>query len=191
MERSERRQLICCIVAAAVFTCYVVTFFTLRRELKTAYDKVVDLQVSSLEWRTKALQWEEAYNQLTYDVRAEREALANLLAAEDASSQAADQEAWIDAGEFRITHYCPCKKCCGKWAGGITASGATAQEGRTVAVDPKVIPLGSEVQINGKLYVAEDTGVGGKAIDVFLNDHQRCLEAGMYYTTVKWRPADT
>ena len=40
--------------------------------------------------------------------------------------------------------------------------------GRTVAVDPTVIPLGSIVMINGKEYIAEDTGVTGNVIDLYV-----------------------
>ena len=61
-------------------------------------------------------------------------------------------------GVFKITHYCACPICCGEYSNGITASGTTAQAGRTIAVDPSLIPLGSSVVINGHTYVAEDTG---------------------------------
>lgn len=37
------------------------------------------------------------------------------------------------------------------------------QAGRTIAVDPRVIPLGSKVRMNGREYVAEDTGGAIKA----------------------------
>lgn len=40
---------------------------------------------------------------------------------------------------------------------GKTSTGTLPQEGRTIAVDPRVIPLGSTVVINGISYKAEDT----------------------------------
>lgn len=110
-------------------------------------------------------------------------------AAEEAESEPEaepEKPAWHDAGEFRIYHYCPCVKCCSK-DDGITATGTMATEGRTIAVDPSVIPLGSEVEINGVIYVAEDTGVKGKTIDLFVSDHQKALQMGTYITCVKWR----
>lgn len=97
-----------------------------------------------------------------------------------------DKPAWHDAGEFRIYHYCPCEFCCSK-SDGITATGTMATEGRTVAVDPDVIPLGSEVMINGVIYIAEDTGVHGQTIDMFINNHAQAAAMGTYLTNVKWR----
>lgn len=88
-------------------------------------------------------------------------------------------------GEFTLTAYCPCAGCCGK-SDGITATGTTATEGRTIAVDPTVILYGSTVTLyyaNGDThsYIAEDCGSGIKAnrIDVFFNDHQAALEFGV------------
>jgi 3D (Asp-Asp-Asp) domain-containing protein len=83
-------------------------------------------------------------------------------------------------GKFTLTAYCNCKKCCGKWSGGPTASGKMPKEGRTIAVDPKVIPLGSKVIINGKTYAAEDTGskIKNKRIDVYFNSHSEALKFG-------------
>ncbi len=83
-------------------------------------------------------------------------------------------------GTFTATAYCPCSKCCGKWANGITSTGVTAQSGRTIAVDPKVIPYGTEVVINGHTYVAEDCGgaIKGKKIDIYFDTHAEALEFG-------------
>ena len=92
-----------------------------------------------------------------------------------------------DLGEFKLTAYCTCPKCCGKWADGITATGTQATAGRTIAVDPKVIPLGSTVIINGEEYIAEDIGgaIKGNRIDVLLDTHQEALQFGVQYAAVK------
>ncbi len=77
------------------------------------------------------------------------------------------------------TAYCPCVKCCGK-SDGITASGVKARENRTIAVDKRIIPLGTSVIINGKEYIAEDTGgaIRGNKIDIYFDSHEQALEWG-------------
>lgn len=82
-------------------------------------------------------------------------------------------------GEFTLTAYCPGRCCCGKWASGYTATGTLATEGRTIAVDPKVIPYGTRVLLiwpdgTQHTYIAEDCGSGiqGNHIDVFFDSHQ-------------------
>ena len=64
---------------------------------------------------------------------------------------------------------------------GTTASGTTTKANRTVAVDPKVIPLGSKLMINGKIYIAEDTGgfIKGKKIDIFMPSYNDCIQWGV------------
>lgn len=65
---------------------------------------------------------------------------------------------------------------------GITRSGARVQEDHTIAVDPKLIPLGWWVYIDGYgLYKAEDTGgaIKGKIIDIYIEDLQAALDFGV------------
>lgn len=89
-------------------------------------------------------------------------------------------------GEFKLTAYCPCAKCCGKWANGITATGTTATEGRTIAVDPALIPYGATVTVYfpdgaSHSYTAEDCGGGikGNRLDIYFDDHQVALQFGV------------
>lgn len=89
-------------------------------------------------------------------------------------------------GEYTLTAYCACSKCCGVWANGYTATGAWATEGRTIAVDPKVIPYGTRVLLiwpdgTQHSYIAEDCGggVNGNHIDVFFNSHQAARVFGV------------
>lgn len=80
-------------------------------------------------------------------------------------------------GKFQLTAYCACSKCCGKWAGGSTASGTTPTQGRTVACNS--LPFGTKILINGNVYVVEDTGnMANNVIDVFFNSHQEALNFG-------------
>lgn len=104
-------------------------------------------------------------------------------------------------GEYKITHYCSCPQCCGVWAENrpvdesgqeivLTASGAIAEAGKTIAVDPAVIPLGSTVIIDGQEYIAQDTGnaIQGNRIDIYCSSHQEALELGVITAEV-WREA--
>ena len=83
---------------------------------------------------------------------------------------------WKYIGEFKITFYWLSEN------GRSTSTGAIATEGRTIAVDPSVIPYGTEVLIDGHVYVAEDCGgaVKGNVIDIFVEDER--ME--MYYENV-------
>ena len=89
-------------------------------------------------------------------------------------------------GTFKLTAYCACPLCCGEWSDGITYMGTTATAGRTIAVDPTIIPLGSTVYINGEEYVAEDIGgaIKGHRIDIFHPTHIDALEFGVQYAEV-------
>lgn len=74
---------------------------------------------------------------------------------------------WI---EFKITHYT--KDEPGMNGKGITSTGTKVKAGRTIAVDPKVIPYGTRVYIEGIGYrVAEDCGgaVKGNHVDVYVD----------------------
>ncbi len=85
-----------------------------------------------------------------------------------------------DTSIFVITGYCPCSKCCGKWANGITSTGVIATPNHTIAVDPKVIPYGTKVEICGQIYVAEDCGgaIKGNKIDMYFATHEEALQWG-------------
>ena len=48
-------------------------------------------------------------------------------------------------GKYKLTAYCGCKSCSGKW-GNRTASGKKAKQGRTIAVDKRKIKLGTKVK---------------------------------------------
>lgn len=88
-------------------------------------------------------------------------------------------------GNFKITHYCICRKCCGKSPShpnyGITATGTRATPGRTIAVDPRKIPYGTKVIIDGHTYIAEDCGgaIKGNKIDICVSSHSEALQKGV------------
>jgi len=98
----------------------------------------------------------------------------------------------VNLGKFKLTAYCPCEECCGKWANnrpnGIVygAIGEELKEGYSIAVDPDVIPYKSEVTINGKTYKAQDCGGGikGNEIDIYFENHDDALDFGVQYEEI-------
>lgn len=80
-----------------------------------------------------------------------------------------------------LTYYCSCSRCNGKW-GAIDSKGNPLEWG-TVAVDPRKIPLGTKLVIDGydQIFTARDTGSGvnGWHIDVFVPvSHSEALRMG-------------
>lgn len=118
-------------------------------------------------------------------------AMAALGEIEMREAEANSTAAVTKTATMTVTAYCGCPKCCGIWSTDHpsrigtdyvqkTASGTIPVAGRTIAVDPDVIPFGTKVVINGHEYTAEDTGsaVKGDRIDVFFDNHQDALEWG-------------
>ncbi len=102
---------------------------------------------------------------------------------------------YVKCIDMKATAYCLCRKCCGKSPNssgyGVTASGLKIVPGnnmKVIAVDPKVIPLGTKVYVQG-LYgandygyaVAADTGgaIKNKKIDLYMDTHQMALNWGV------------
>lgn len=79
---------------------------------------------------------------------------------------------------------------------GITATGTDVRNNiyhdsglPIIAVDPKVIPLGSLVEINGKKFIADDTGgsIKGHRIDILVDTHDtsKAFEFGRQTMDIK------
>jgi 3D (Asp-Asp-Asp) domain-containing protein len=117
--------------------------------------------------------------------------MANILSPTPTPKPVVKKSNKKSMGRFKLTGYCACMHCCGK-TDGITSTGTKAKAGRTIAVDPSVIPYGSKVIINGKEYVAEDCGgaIKNKKIDIFFNSHEEALEWGVKYAEVYIKVGD-
>ena len=87
---------------------------------------------------------------------------------------------------YKVTAYCACSKCCGKYSSGYTASGTKATAGRTVAASSS-FAFGTKLLINGKQYVVEDRGsaIKGNRIDMYFNSHSEALAWGVRYLPVE------
>lgn len=103
--------------------------------------------------------------------------------------------------DVTITHYCTEQypHVCNAGPPYRTRTGTVPTPGRTCAVDPRVIPLGSEVTIlysdgSYQTLIAEDTGgsIRANRIDVVVSTHEDALRRGVAEATrVYWRePTD-
>lgn len=100
----------------------------------------------------------------------------------EATPVAKHDEEWM---YFTLTAFTNGPESTGKRPGdkgyGVTASGKRTREGRTIAADPRVLPLGTKVYIEGVgTRIVEDTGgaIKGQKIDVFIEDLGEALEFG-------------
>lgn len=97
-----------------------------------------------------------------------------------------EAEVQRELDNFTLTAYSLDFHSTGKWPSspgfGITASGSRATVGRTVAVDPTIIPIGTKLMIEGiGARIAEDTGgaVKGRHIDILLPNEAAAYEFGV------------
>lgn len=99
---------------------------------------------------------------------------------EDKEVKQEEPKSWTH--EFHVTAYCGCYSC-SEGYGTQTSTGVTAEAGRTIAVDPDVVPYGSKVQINGHTYIAEDCGgaIDGYDIDIYMDEHSSTDRFGSQY----------
>ena len=104
-----------------------------------------------------------------------------------------ESENLISLGDYRITAYCSCKQCCGKWAndrpkdefGNDVVYGANNTvliSGVSVAAE---LDFGTLLKIpdidNDKIFEVQDRAAkhisnkyNGKYIDIYFNDHKTC-----------------
>lgn len=98
----------------------------------------------------------------------------------------------VKLGVCKVTAYCKenYPHICNNGDSSTTATGTVPTAGRTVAVDPSVIPYGSEVIISGhsNTYIAEDCGgaIKGNRVDICFDTHQEALNFGIQYLEVSY-----
>lgn len=160
--------------------------------------------------QAEALQEQAAYEEAVQAYRAEKQkqeqqwnaeqiaAAQAAQAAQAAAEQAAAQAAAAPAdnggleylGTFMITNYCHCPLCCGaygSWDPNYQAYGSANMPlipDYSVAVDIGQIPYGTRLMINGREYMAADTGVPAGVIDIYHQTHEAALAGGMCYADV-------
>ena len=108
-----------------------------------------------------------------------------LMTSANASCALSMREPW------RITAYCACRKCCGKWSDGRFASNRPVYVG---GVACNWLPFGTQVTIEGLgTYTVEDRGAKKyfgskldkkKALDIYFDDHAEARRFGVRYKRV-------
>lgn len=111
--------------------------------------------------------------------------------------QVASKPKITSLGEYKLTAYCSCEKCCGNWGNDrptdengnpivYTANGSVAKQGVTIAADTDVIPFDSKILIDGHEYTVQDCGgaIKGNRIDVYFESHEEALQFGVQYKEI-------
>jgi 3D (Asp-Asp-Asp) domain-containing protein len=121
--------------------------------------------------------------------------VANEMISEDALVDSPQGEADTQSTRvlwMEVTAYCPCKKCCGPQAMGITASGKKVDynDGGFVAADTSVLPFGTRLLVPGyhanrPIEVIDRGGaIKGHKLDVFYDTHEKAMEWGRKWVAV-------
>lgn len=94
---------------------------------------------------------------------------------------------------MRVTGYCPCQKCCGKYSDGKTASGHKIGQGDTFVAADKGHSFGTKMIVPGyndcgPVQVLDRGGaIRGNRLDIFFNSHHKARQWGVRYLLVKVR----
>ena len=114
-------------------------------------------------------------------------------ASPDSSPTIAEPSGQWETVTMRVTAYCACKRCCGKFADGKTANGHEIQHNDAFVAADKMYPFGTEVIVpgynNDQPVTVLDRGrvIRGNRLDVFFDSHKTAREWGVKYLEVKLR----
>ena len=187
--------LVICMMITILFSFFIVwnSFKLLAEVEKMTYS--VESEAQKL-YEIKDFSLNEAVCDVTEEKSGGVEQKKNIVAETDEALVILENKK-ESLGEFKLTAYCSCEKCCGEWAlnrpkdenGKDIVYGSTGTilvAGTSIATDPSVIPYGSQVEINGHIYTAHDTGgaIQGNRIDVYFDSHQDALNFGVQYAEV-------
>ena len=172
-------------VDKSMHSVYIYNIFTTleessRAELIKILEDYEDYDIISLDYCVKILDRLLKRTPVELEIRLFTLILEGIVTVEEMDKVFDILEAF---GLFTVTAYCSCEKCCGEWADGVTYSGNRATWG-TVAVDRKIIRLGSKLRIEGFpdiIFRCEDVGgsIKGNKIDIWFPNHQAALNFGV------------
>ena len=105
-------------------------------------------------------------------------------------AQIAEVSEWRTV-RMRVTAYCACRRCCGKYANGRTASNHRIRRGDVFVAADKMYRFGTKMAIpgynNAKAVKVLDRGrvIKGSRLDVFIPSHRRARKWGVKYLDVQ------
>lgn len=98
----------------------------------------------------------------------------------------------LNSATFTMTAYCSCSRCCGSWSAKqngavIGAAGIPLVPYISVAVDNSIFPFGTVFYDDkGNKYIAQDTGVKGYHLDVYMPTHQEAVNFALQKRMIYW-----
>lgn len=163
--KSNSKKVMC---AALVLGC-ALTGFTVTNTSSDDYQDAIAAPIPTVK----------EFNEAQKDILIPAPEPDIIVAEEESAPTQSSERTLVSLGEYRISAYCPCEKCCLK-SDGITASGTKATAGRTAAMNG--VPFGTKIVIDGHEYTIEDRGggLGSKIIDIYFDTHEEALNSGLW-----------
>lgn len=128
----------------------------------------------------------------SFDILDQEQQIVEMLMKEDfeaAYDRLEDKEHWQTV-RMRVTGYCSCPKCCGKFSDGKTASNHHIHKGDVFVAADKFYSFGTEMVIPGYNYnnpvTVQDRGrvIKGNRLDLYFDTHRQAQKWGVKYLDV-------
>jgi 3D (Asp-Asp-Asp) domain-containing protein len=119
--------------------------------------------------------------------------LSATIAEADNSEPILAQSSEWQTVRMRVTAYCPCERCCGRYSNGQTACGHKIRPADVFVAADKKYSFGTEMLVPGynnavPVKVLDRGGaIHGNRLDVFFASHNEALDWGVRYLDVKVR----
>lgn len=134
---------------------------------------------------------QQEIEQVVADIDPDQE-LVELLLKDDIHGVQEDKESW-HVVRMRVTGYCSCPKCCGKFSDGRTASNHRIRKGDVFVAADKRYRFDTEMIIPGyntdRSVSVQDRGrvIKGNRLDLYFDTHQQAKKWGVKYLNVMVR----
>jgi 3D (Asp-Asp-Asp) domain-containing protein len=141
------------------------------------------------EHKTELAAWKDLLTVGTFPLDGEREPTRRILIVEE-KHERVEEVHEVRSIRMRVTAYCPCSRCCGRRARGITASGRSAWGTEGAAADWGLLRPGTKIEVpgySGGPVEVDDRGgkIFGNRLDVRFQEHWEARQWGVQYLTVK------